>query len=154
MVQHKNVNGNVILITERMYDICNITQLLFEALYTFLLVFSCFYERKNVFTPVKDRGDVYVVCVFVSLTAERGYENSHSSRHRSIAGDLAASCPGAAVKRQAEIYSALWDITQPRGHLATSSKLTCYCVLPAKPEHPLNAQTSHTPIPLDHIQRG
>lgn len=116
-------------------------QLYFEALYTFLLVVSCFYEsleRKSVFTPGKDRENVYVVCVFVSLTAERGYENSHSSRHRSIAGDLAVSRPGAAVKRQAEIYSALWDITQSRGHLATSSQLTCYCVLAAKPEHPLN----------------
>lgn len=86
------------------------------------------------------------VCVFASLTAERGYENSHSCRHRSIAGDLAASRPGAAVKRQAEIYSALWDITQPRGGLATPSQLTCYCVLPAKPEHPPpKPNRPHTP---------
>lgn len=99
------------------------------------------------FTPGKERGNVYVVCVFISLTAERGYENSHSSRHRFIAGDLAASRPGAAVKRQAEIYSALWDITQPRGHLATSSQLTCYCVLPAKPEHPLHPPDLTHPRP-------
>ncbi len=76
------------------------------------------------------------------------------SRHRSIAGDLAASRPGAAVKRQAEIYSALWDITQPRGHLATSSKLTCYCVLPAKPEHPLNPPDLTHPKPTGPHSEG
>lgn len=59
----KKKNG--ILITERMYDICNIAQLLFEALYTFLLVFSCFYERKSVFTPGKDRGMcMWCVCSY------------------------------------------------------------------------------------------
>lgn len=30
------------------------------------------------------------MCVRTALTAARGYENSHSSRHRSIASDLAA----------------------------------------------------------------
>lgn len=71
------------------------------------------------------RVGVSMVCVFVSLTAERGYENSHSCRHRSIAGDLAVSWPGAAVKRQAEIYSALWDITQRR-HTVPAHLLLCF----------------------------
>lgn len=30
------------------------------------------------------------MCARTALTAEQGYENSHSSRHRSIASDLAA----------------------------------------------------------------
>lgn len=67
----KKKNGNVILITERMYDICNITQF-YVKLYTLFYLSSAVFMKGNVYLHQEYTGEcVCGVCVRITDSRAR-----------------------------------------------------------------------------------